>query len=256
MVDIRRAVGVVAASSAFSFALLGCSSSTSDQATPSASSSSLPATTITAPSTTTTTTPAPPTTTTTVPLAPPLQQGDTGPDVAALQTRLTALGYWLADEAGTYGVTTAHAVTAFQKRADLERDGVAGPLTQAVLATAVRPLPQDPAGHHFEVDLASQTMLLVDNGAVQWVFDVSTGARAGTTPKGDFAVFRQVNGYDHGPLGTLYRPKYFKGGVAIHGFTSVPAHPASHGCVRVLNPAMDYLWETDALAVGTPVVVY
>jgi peptidoglycan hydrolase-like protein with peptidoglycan-binding domain len=185
-----------------------------------------------------------------------LQQGDRGPEVAALQARLTSLGYWLADADGTYGMTTAHAVTAFQKRAGLERDGVAGALTQTALLTAVHPTPQSPAGHHFEVDLASQTMLLVDNGAVEWVFDVSTGAVAGTTPKGEFAVFRQVNGYDHGPLGTLYRPKYFKGGVAIHGLTSVPAYPASHGCVRVVNPAMDFLWESDAVPIGTPVVVY
>jgi lipoprotein-anchoring transpeptidase ErfK/SrfK len=26
---------------------------------------------------------------------------------------------------------------------------------------------------------------------------------------------------------------YFKGGFAIHGYPSVPAFPASHGCVRV-----------------------
>lgn len=26
---------------------------------------------------------------------------------------------------------------------------------------------------------------------------------------------------------------YFRGGFAIHGYPSVPAYPASHGCVRI-----------------------
>ena len=31
----------------------------------------------------------------------------------------------------------------------------------------------------------------------------------------------------------LWYPLYFKGGFAIHGYPSVPAYPASHGCVRI-----------------------
>jgi len=210
-----------------------------------------------APSTSSTTTTTAPAVTTTAP-APPLtlRQGDTGTDVETLQRSLMDRGYWLADDPGTFGMTTAHAVTAFQKQTGLARDGVAGPLTLDALRVAIRPMPHRADGHHVEIDLVTQTMLLVERGSVQWVFDVSTGARPGTTPKGEFAVFRQVDGYDHGPLGTLYRPKYFSRGVAVHGFPSVPAQPASHGCVRVVNAAMDYLWETDALPVGTTVLVY
>ena len=32
-------------------------------------------------------------------------------------------------------------------------------------------------------------------------------------------------------LGTV--SKYFNGGIAVHGSGSVPATPASHGCVRI-----------------------
>ncbi|MGC1210903.1 MAG: L,D-transpeptidase [Micromonospora sp.] len=43
--------------------------------------------------------------------------------------------------------------------------------------------------------------------------------------------------------GEVSRPKYFEEqGIAIHGYTSVPPYPASHGCVRVTLPAMDWLW--------------
>jgi lipoprotein-anchoring transpeptidase ErfK/SrfK len=36
--------------------------------------------------------------------------------------------------------------------------------------------------------------------------------------------------------------------------TSVPAYPASHGCVRMTVPAMDRMWS--ALWVGMPVAIY
>jgi hypothetical protein len=50
--------------------------------------------------------------------------------------------------------------------------------------------------------------------------------------EGPFSVDREVDGYRHAPWGTLYRPKYFHGGVAVHGFTDVPAyrpHTAASG---------------------------
>jgi lipoprotein-anchoring transpeptidase ErfK/SrfK len=54
----------------------------------------------------------------------------------------------------------------------------------------------------------------------------------------------------------LYRPKYFTGGVAVHGFPDVPPYAASHGCVRVTNAAMDWLWATGRTPIGRPVWVY
>jgi len=69
-------------------------------------------------------------------------------------------------------------------------------------------------------------------------------------------VFRQVDGYDRSPLGVLYRPKYFYEGVAVHGYPSVPAYPASHGCVRVTDQAIDWLWSSGAMPIGTAVWVY
>ena len=40
----------------------------------------------------------------------------------------------------------------------------------------------------------------------------------------------------------------------LNGMTSVPAYPASHGCVRITVPAMDRMWSS--LWVGMPVAVY
>lgn len=248
--------------------LLACGTATETATEPTTTTSTTAASTTTASTTTTsitttsTTTTLPATTTTTEPTttttAPPpgLSEGSEGPEVVALQSRLVELGYWLDPDEGAYGTTTRHAVVAFQKREGLARDGVVGPLTLDALSTASRPTPQSATGHVLEVDLDAQTLLLVDDGVVQWVFDTSTGSRPGTTPRGQWEVFRQVDGYDRSPLGVLYRPKYFYEGVAVHGYPSVPSYPASHGCVRVVNAAMDWLWANDALPRGTPVWVY
>ena len=48
-----------------------------------------------------------------------------------------------------------------------------------------------------------------------------------------FHYQRRVTGWRHAPLGLLYNPVYFNGGIAVHGAPSVPNYPASHGCVRI-----------------------
>ena len=57
-------------------------------------------------------------------------------------------------------------------------------------------------------------------------------------------------------MGALWRPRYFNGGIAIHGYTSVPGYPASHGCTRVSNAGMDYVWSAGLAPTGRRVWVY
>lgn len=209
-----------------------------------------------------TTTPGPPATgsPTPAPTADPqpavLRLGDRGDEVRELQQRLSELGYWLGDADGVFGDSTLHAVLAFQKVEGLSRDGVVGPQTRRALASASRPQPRSDSGRVIEVDLARQVLIVAVDGQVRYVLDASTGAVPGTTPTGHFEVFRDVDGNDPGPLGTLYRPKYFYLDVAVHGYPEVPPYPASHGCVRVTNAAMDLLWSEGHLPIGQPVWVY
>ena len=74
------------------------------------------------------------------------------------------------------------------------------------------------------------------------------------TPEGTFSIQRKVTGFDPSPLGTLYDPMYFTGGYAIHGNPSVPAYPASHGCVRI--PMWAAPWMFDFNEIGETVDVY
>ncbi len=186
---------------------------------------------------------------------PMLRRGDTGPAVRSVQERLSALGYWLPAVDGRFGSGTHHAVVALQKAAGLSRDGVVGPRTRAALDAGIRPTART-GGNGLEVDLGRQLLLVVQDGRVTTIYDTSTGRVSGSTPVGSHAITRQIDGYRHAPLGTLYRPKYFYRGVAFHGYTSVPNRPASHGCVRLTYPAMDHLWSTGVAPVGTSVTVY
>ena len=187
---------------------------------------------------------------------PVLRLGSSGDAVLVLEQRLVELGYWLSGVNRTFSSTTYHAVVAIQKAAGLSRDGVVGPATWDALESGTRPAARSASGHLIEIDKTRQLLLVVDNGRVTEIHSTSTGRSAGATPVGRFSVYRQIDGYRYAPLGTLYRPKYVYGGVAIHGYTSVPTYPASHGCIRLTYPAMDRIWASGVAQVGTPVRIY
>ena len=231
----------------------GSAGSTTTTAAPVApSSTEAPTTTTTAPPTTTTT--VAPTTTTTAPPPPSYRIGDTGAEVQFIQQRLIDLGFWLPAADGTYGSVTAQAVMAFQKAHGLGRDGVAGPQTLAALQTAGPVGPRE-GGDHVEIDLERQLMFIV-RGDRSLIFNTSTGTKGWRTPPGRFTVTREIDGMRHAELGELWRPKYFNGGIALHGSPSIPGYPASHGCARLHNDAIDHIWATDLVPKGTPVWVY
>ncbi|ARU53899.1 murein L,D-transpeptidase [Cellulosimicrobium cellulans] len=197
-----------------------------------------------------------------------LARGATGDRVVALQQRLADLGYFIGAPDGDFGGGTQQAVWALQKAAGLSRDGVVGPATQAALDQGVTPQPRSGSGKVIEIDLDRQLLLAVEDGRVVTVVNASSGNgesyeakgrtyRAGT-PRGEFHVGRQVDGNHSSSLelGDMWRPKFFTGGIAVHGSGSIPPWPASHGCVRVANSAMNWLWDTWHADPGTTVLVY
>lgn len=190
--------------------------------------------------------------------SPMLAMGARGPAVASMQTRLSSLGYWTGRPHGRYDHTTSQAVMALQKVAGLQRDGVAGPATQAALARGVRPKARSARGRVLEVDLNRQVLLVVTNGRVRHVLNTSTGASATPTPKGTYLLNRRIDRWHTAPLGKLYRPMYFYRGYAVHGVLNgyIPGRPASHGCARVDTAAMDMLWGPTGVLLGDKVFVY
>ncbi len=75
-------------------------------------------------------------------------------------------------------------------------------------------------------------------------------------PSGVFSTFRVVDGTVTDSLGTLFRPRFFYQGYAIHGDSSVPPYPVSHGCARISNEAINWVWAANIDPIGTTVWVY
>jgi peptidoglycan hydrolase-like protein with peptidoglycan-binding domain len=238
-----------------------------------ASATTAPTTTIARPSTTT---PAPTATTTkvttaaagpTTPTTPPpgLGTGARGAEVAALEKRLETLLYDVGKVDDLYDQNTAYGVMAFQKVNGMARTGRATDDVIAAVATAKQPPPLVPNGgeNRVEVDIPRQVLFIYKSNTLQKIVTISSGnnqrfcsegwCRRAVTPGGSYGFYRQGRGWETGPLGSLYNPVYFNGGIAVHGSRSVPAQPASHGCIRIPMGVAE--WFPSAVHIGMPVHV-
>ena len=134
------------------------------------------------------------------------------------------------------------------------------------LRAARRPTPRESVSPHIEIEIARQVLFVVDGqGTVTRILPVSTGKDSVYTeggqrgvaraPRGQFTAYRKIMGWRRSRLGLLYYPSYITGGIAIHGNPSVPATPASHGCIGIPMFAAQQFSELIA-PVGTTVIVY
>ena len=242
-------------------------SSPSAQQSPEASapSTSVPATTTTATTTfvatTSTGTPSTP--------ARVLKLGMRGADVLALKSRLDLLRFDVGSVDDRFDAQTWQGVVAFQKLSGLPRSGKVDGATDSAIASATTPgglIPNGPTPR-VEVDVGRQVLMLFDAYGLRRVLNISSGSEKAyctisgktnekvcgdaKTPRGNFRVQRRIAGWRESDLGKLYNPLYFDGGFAIHGALSVPAYPASHGCVRISMASAE--WFPSAVANGTPV---
>jgi lipoprotein-anchoring transpeptidase ErfK/SrfK len=179
---------------------------------------------------------------------------------------LAGAGYWITKVDGAVDSSTYHAVAAFQKVEGRKRTGKLTASELKALRRASRPAAAFSAGAaHVEVDLSRQVLFLVGaDGTVTHILPVSTGNdrkyfsegkwEIAHTPRGKFRITRQIKGTRKAPLGDLYHPNYFYGGVAIHGSNSIPFEPASHGCVRI--PRFAAAAFSDLVSVGMEVYIF
>jgi len=109
-----------------------------------------------------------------------------------------------------------------------------------------------------EIDKTHQVLRAYENNRIVLQSRVSTG-KGRSTPNGHFHVGVKIRMhysklYHHAPMPYSVQ---VDGNVFIHGFTYVPAWPASHGCIRLPltgdNPAKRfYDWAEE----GTPVEIF
>jgi L,D-transpeptidase catalytic domain/Putative peptidoglycan binding domain len=248
-----------------------------------ASAGTLPtfaAQTTAAPTTTTTTKPAPTTTTIPVQRQPTaikmpdpghsLGIGSRGPIVLAYEQRLASLHFDPGPVDGVYDQQTAFAIDAVEKIYGIQRDGQVGPQVRFALSAFQWPKPLTTRAEpdRIEISLDKQYLVLYEHNWIRLITTTSTGGgyafcggdsgcQYAITPPGRFELQWYFNGWRTSKLGHLYKPYYFHGGIAIHGYTSVPNYPASHGCVRIPMKIADYFHTlvhngTPVYVVGTP----
>lgn len=186
-------------------------------------------------------------------------------EVKQAQRRLAEMGYETGRVDGVIDGSTRNALIVFQKWEGLK---ITGRLSRADfdgIMSAEAPRAKDSGYRHVEVDLDRQVLLLIDDaGAVVRVLPISSGSNKhyreksmsglAYTPRGRFRIEAKISGWRKSPLGLLYYPNYFSGGIAIHGNPSVPHDPQSHGCIRI--PMSAAVEVSRLLPLGTIVLIY
>lgn len=111
-----------------------------------------------------------------------------------------------------------------------------------------------------EINLTEQKLRAWQGKRLVLETRISSGKRGHRTPKGDFhagpykARMHHSTLYDNAPMPWTVQ---VNGNVFIHGFSSVPAYPASHGCIRVpLNEGNPAKFFYDWINAGTPISIH
>jgi len=195
----------------------------------------------------------------------PAKEELTSAEMLEAEQQLSDLGYWTGPIDGVFDGDSKHALIAFQKIEGRKRTGQLAPDELEALRLAARPEPRDSTYPHVEVDLTRQVLMVVDvAGQATHIVPVCTGnekkymdhgeIHRAHTPRGKFTVLRKISGWRLSSLGLLYYPNYIVNGIAIHGSLSIPAFPASHGCIRIPMFAAKEI--SEMTPVGTIVLVY
>jgi lipoprotein-anchoring transpeptidase ErfK/SrfK len=185
--------------------------------------------------------------------------------IGEAEQRLSDLGYWTGPIDGVLDAASRQALIAFQKVEGRLRTGRLTLRELEALRSASRPVPLEAGKAHVEVDLMRQVLFVVDDdGRVSKIlsvssgnnkeFETSEGTLRAVTPPGRFRISRKIPGWRKSELGLMYYPSYIVGGIAIHGSKSVPAYPASHGCIRIpMFAAKEF---SDITPIDTLVIVH
>jgi hypothetical protein len=130
---------------------------------------------------------------------------------------------------------------------------------RATVILGERRLAVDWPGQRVEISLKRQTLRAWQGNRLVLETRISSGRRGHRTPSGSFkagpykARMHYSRLYDNSPMPWSVQ---VEGHVFIHGYASVPDHPASHGCIRVPVQGRNAArWFFDWVKVGTPVEI-
>jgi hypothetical protein len=155
---------------------------------------------------------------------------------------------------GRWDGATSRAAIAFRKTNGMARTG--GSISKKGFAMLLNgkggfKLKYPGSGKHVEADLSRQVLVLARNGKPERIYHTASGAPATPTVVGSFRFYRKSPGTN---AKGMVHSSYFIRGYAIHGYSSVPTGPASHGCLRVPIPNARSIF--DWISLGDRIYVY
>jgi hypothetical protein len=184
---------------------------------------------------------------------PAARFGDRNAVVDLVQRQLQREHYAV-NRTRSFDGSTARALLAFRKVNGFRRNGT---LSRYILRILIdgkgRFRPKYPGhGRHVEADISRQVLALINpGGQVYRVYHTSSGKRSTPTVLGSYRFYRKSFGTNaHG----MVHSSYFIRGYAIHGYASVPAYNASHGCLRVPIPSAYFIFRW--VRIGQRIDVY
>jgi hypothetical protein len=184
---------------------------------------------------------------------PRLGGGSRGDVVKVFHKLLARRGYGNAPSGKSFNAATGRAVHAFRKVNGMPRNQKAtkGIFRKLADGKGAFNLRYPRAGHHVEVDISRQVMVLADKGKPRFTYHISSGAPGTPSDRGHYRFYRKDAGFNS--IG-MYYSVYYNRGEATHGYKSVPNYPASHGCLR--NPIPDSKFIYNWIRLGNSIWVY
>ena len=190
---------------------------------------------------------------------------DSGSDTARIQQRLLDLGFWLSGADGDYGLTTSQAVMAFQKYIGLDADR---PRQRGDRRRAhQRPVPgprAEPTPARWSRSTRTASCSSSSTTAARCGCSTPRPATGSRTPEptrtrparcrpawrspATASTRSTASAPRAGGRATSARSTARSTSSAARPCTAsnnVPNYPASHGCVRVSLPAMDFIWDAE-----------
>lgn len=206
-------------------------------------------------------------------LAAPPAAAAPSASVREAQTILTKLGIPIGPVDGVYGPQTGRGLCAFRYLSgeSPSRANVTSALLTKLRAydaaySALSKIPapaRDGRDTYLVAHEHCQAMLYVADRRYRRVMAISTGATGFGTPNGSYSLGGTKRGWHCSTsypescrtqtsgrfaaisdFGNMYNRRFFRAsGYYVHGSTSVPTYPASHGCVRVTVSDSDWMYD-------------
>jgi lipoprotein-anchoring transpeptidase ErfK/SrfK len=183
---------------------------------------------------------------------PSLNKGNRGKHVKLFNRLLDRQGY-VPSKGKKFTDRTARAVLAYRKVHGMPRitRATSGIFKTVADGRGTYKLKYPGAGKHAEVNIGRQVLVLAERGKARRIYHISSGASGTPSDRGHYRFYRRQPGYN---AIRMYYSVYYNRGEAIHGYSSVPTHPASHGCIR--TPISDARSIYNWVSLGMSIYVY